>query len=235
MVHGRRIGRALAGAMKDVFLIYLGTWLYLGLAGLVLSLQIALGGLYAIDIFVASASACLFVVLEYLSHRFFLHPCRIFGKVVNRRAVEALHVNHHLRPVTRLYRTDEVARGLAVFAGGILPAAAIFAFFGHVLLAGRGGTAVAVLLLFSAFHEYVHRMAHLRYKSNHKWLNQLCRHHILHHYRDENHNFGMVTTIMDRLFGTFARNTSEMSTSATRFSLGLSSSSPILSHKDRLN
>lgn len=220
---------------RIAFLTYLGTCIYGFLALLVAIGYIASRGASYQGGIVAALSVFLFILLEYLSHRFLLHPHKLGAGVINKWTVERLHLGHHLRPVTRLYRPVEVAGGAMVFGFGILPAVAIFALFGHMLTPGQPLPAIVTLLVCSAFHEYVHRLSHLKKRSRFRWINVLCRHHQLHHYYNEKFNYGMITMVMDRLLRTYCPDSRHAARSETRFTLGLSSSLPIFRHHNRFD
>jgi hypothetical protein len=62
---------------------------------------------------------------------------------------------------------------------------------------------------------------HLAYKPKKKWLAEMKRRHMAHHFHDETGNFGITSFLWDKLFGTFYDKASDRpSKSATVFNLG---------------
>ena len=128
-----------------------------------------------------------FGLLEYVVHRWILHG----PPSMARRG----HAHHHAEPTALVSMPLFVAMSAALTIWGLL---------GLVLSAG-----LAALLVFGLYAGYnyfalVHHWQHHRGKDSAcvAYLRRLERLHHLHHYRQVV-NFGISTTIWDRLFGTF--------------------------------
>lgn len=134
-------------------------------------------------------------LLEYVLHRFVQHWEPPTAKLLRWRETILPHNSHHDRPenprnaVTRK-QGFPVLLWLAWFGIGytFLPPIVALTF-----LAGSGaGYAVYELIHFSCHHG----------EMSGRLPRRLKQHHLLHHYRDETVNFGVTTTIWDRVFRT---------------------------------
>jgi dihydroceramide fatty acyl 2-hydroxylase len=124
-------------------------------------------------------------LLEYLLHRWAFHRFpRGFG---------ARHMGHH----ARLYEKRLALAPLRTSIGGAVLHAVIF-----VGLLGTAGLApLAGLLAGYLAYEVVHYRAHY-VKPRSRWARRMRQHHMLHHHRDRDARFGVLTTFWDRVFGT---------------------------------
>ena len=84
-----------------------------------------------------------------------------------------------------------------IFVWGYLPAAYVFGVYAACFVfAGL----MAGYLAFSAVHFIVHRAEHSRFK----FIRKLKRGHAIHHYGNNQFNFGVTTLFWDRVFGTYS-------------------------------
>ena len=77
-------------------------------------------------------------------------------------------------------------------------------------------TAVVVTLVY----EFCHCMYHLNYTPKAAWLRRGKVLHLAHHYRNETGNFGIISFLPDRLFGTLYSEAAARPQSKTVFNLG---------------
>jgi sterol desaturase/sphingolipid hydroxylase (fatty acid hydroxylase superfamily) len=185
-------GRILVGALDRIVYSSANYWVAMlcdlaaALAFLVLGLhrfsgpRVVAGGVVIVG-FMSSG------LLEYVVHRWLLHgPPSMASRG---------HAQHHAEPRTL------ISTPLFVIMAGAL---AIWGLLGLVLPAG-----IAALLVFGLYAGYnyfalVHHLQHHRGKDLAcvAYLRRLERLHYLHHHRQVV-NFGISTTMWDRLFGTF--------------------------------
>jgi sterol desaturase/sphingolipid hydroxylase (fatty acid hydroxylase superfamily) len=137
--------------------------------------------------------ACLFLgyaiwtFVEYVMHRFAFH---------HMPGVKPLHMAHHAAAEDFIGTPSVISLAL-IFAWGYLPAAYILGVYeGCFVFAGL----MAGYLAFSAIHFIVHRAEHSRFK----FIRKLKRGHAIHHYGNNQHNFGVTTLFWDRVFGTYS-------------------------------
>ena len=187
-----RSGRILVGALDRIVHSSANYWVAMlcdlaaALAFLVLGLhrfsgpRVVAGGVVIVG-FMSSG------LLEYVVHRWLLHgPPSMASRG---------HAQHHAEP-----RTLISTPLLVIMAGALV----IWGLLGLVLTAG-----IAALLVFGLYAGYnyfalVHHWQHHRGKelASVAYLRRLERLHHLHHHR-QIVNFGISTTMWDRLFGTF--------------------------------
>jgi sterol desaturase/sphingolipid hydroxylase (fatty acid hydroxylase superfamily) len=163
-----------------------------------------------------SIAAAIFVypLVWYLLHRWVLHSRWMF-KVAPFAAVwKRIHYDHHQDP-----------NHLEVLFGALyttLPTIVIATAPLGYLIGGIGGAyaAVAAALVTTCFYEFCHCIQHLAYKPKMRWLADIKRRHMAHHFHDESGNFGITNFTCDRLFGTFYERPQRPRKSATVFNLG---------------
>jgi sterol desaturase/sphingolipid hydroxylase (fatty acid hydroxylase superfamily) len=123
-------------------------------------------------------------LVEYLAHRYFLHS-RLRHWVVRR------HKMHH-----KTYVRYSVASEFM----GFFPAAVLFLWIGFVHSIGAGvaftAGAVVYVLAVAIAHKWSHEAPHRLF-----WMDPAV--HEAHHAGSVRWNFGVVTNIWDRVFGTY--------------------------------
>jgi sterol desaturase/sphingolipid hydroxylase (fatty acid hydroxylase superfamily) len=96
-----------------------------------------------------------------------------------------------------LIGTPTILSLILIFGLGYLPAAFLFGVYAACFIfAGL----MAGYLAFAAVHFIVHRSTHSRFK----FIRKLKRGHAIHHYGNNEYNFGVTTLIWDRVFGTYS-------------------------------
>lgn len=128
---------------------------------------------------------------EYLAHRFIFHWISENPRI--QKFAYTLHGNHHHYPRDR-------QRLFMPPAPSIIISSAIFGlmylFAGHYAFMFFPGFILGYLM-YGTMHYAIHA-----WNPPFKWMKPLWRNHHLHHYKDEQHGFGVSTTIWDRVFGT---------------------------------
>ncbi len=150
----------------------------------------------------------------YALHRFVLHSRWMFKISPLAATWKRIHYDHHQDP-----------NHLEVLFGALhttLPAVALVTLPIGFLIGGVGGAAIALAtgLLTTAFYEFCHCIQHLAYKPRNKWLAEMKRKHMAHHFHDETGNFGITTFFWDKLFGTHYDKGERLAKSETVFNLG---------------
>jgi sterol desaturase/sphingolipid hydroxylase (fatty acid hydroxylase superfamily) len=85
---------------------------------------------------------------------------------------------------------------------------------------GAAAVAFATGLVTTCFYEFVHCIQHLAYKPRMKWIAEMKKRHMAHHFHDENGNYGITSFLWDRAFGTFYDRPERPKKSPTVFNLG---------------
>jgi len=128
---------------------------------------------------------------EYIAHRFIFHwvPNTRFAS----KLVYTMHGNHHHYPRDRerlfMPPVPSALISLALFGifYGLLGPIAYLFFPGFLL----------GYLLYASMHYAIHA-----WNPPFKWMKPLWRNHHLHHYKNEDHGFGVSSTFWDWVFGT---------------------------------
>jgi len=159
-------------------------------------------------------SALAYPLVWYVLHRFVLHSRWMFKMAPLASTWKRIHYDHHQDP-----------NHLEVLFGALhttLPTIALVTVPIGYALGGVGGAAIALAtgLLTTAFYEFCHCIQHLAYKPKNKWLAEMKRKHMAHHFHDETGNFGITTFFWDKLFGTHYDKGERKAKSATVFNLG---------------
>lgn len=130
-------------------------------------------------------------LFEYLAHRYLFHTQA--ERPVAKRVAYILHGNHHEFPRDKDRLLLPPVPSLLV-AGSIFAIMYLlmrqyaFAFFPGFILG---------YLLYGALHYAIHAMA-----PPFPWMQVLWRNHHLHHYKDDDHGFGVSSMFWDYVFGT---------------------------------
>jgi sterol desaturase/sphingolipid hydroxylase (fatty acid hydroxylase superfamily) len=137
----------------------------------------------------ASGCACgvtIWSLLEYLIHRFALHGIAYFA---------AMHKMHHSDPKALLGTPVWLSLG-AICCGALVPL--------WVSIGVKDACSVtAGLVLGYLWFGLVHHRIHHSHPRRGTHFSSLKRQHVLHHYGKAQCNFGVITSLWDRIFGTF--------------------------------
>jgi sterol desaturase/sphingolipid hydroxylase (fatty acid hydroxylase superfamily) len=159
-------------------------------------------------------STVVYPLVWYVLHRWVLHSRWMFKVPLLASTWKRIHYDHHQDP-----------NHLEVLFGALhttLPTIAIATAPIGYAIGGVGGAAIAFAtgLLTTCFYEFVHCIQHLAYKPKNKWLAEMKKRHMAHHFHDENGNFGITTFFWDKLFGTHYDRPERPKKSPTVFNLG---------------
>ncbi len=162
----------------------------------------------------AGAAIILYPLIWYLLHRFVLHGKWMWRSRLLSPTWKRIHYDHHQDP-----------NHLEVLFGALhttLPTLVLVTAPVGFLLGGPGGALVAFAtgLLTTCFYEFAHCIQHLSYKPKNRWLADMKKRHMAHHFHDETGNFGITSFWPDRLFGTFYEREERPLKSSTVFNLG---------------
>jgi sterol desaturase/sphingolipid hydroxylase (fatty acid hydroxylase superfamily) len=190
---------------RNAFLIY---WL-LGAAALIYSV-LFVG--FVETALVAVISILLLPLVEFVVHRFVLHWLDLARNPITAKFWNRVHYAHHSQP-------SDPSVILAHPGSTVLLIGSICLL--SWLIAGVTPLPIAgVYLLLFGFYEVVHFACHLPGELRSSYFARRRRIHALHHYMDENKNFGITSSFADRLFGTHATDKSKLTRSPTVRNLG---------------
>ncbi len=133
-------------------------------------------------------------VVEFITHKYVLHWLDLARTSATAQFWNRVHYAHHMDPKdTRVILAHPASVVLLVavlavgaWAVGLTPLAPI----------------VAIAFGLFAFYEIVHFACHMDGEMRSAYFTRRRQEHALHHYIDENRNYGITTAVADRLFGT---------------------------------
>jgi len=166
-------------------------------------------------------SVLAYPLVWYCLHRWVLHSKWMFKLPALASTWKRIHYDHHQDPNHLEVLFGALHTTLPTILVVTTPLGyAIGSAWGHD--AGFGGACIALAtgLLTTCLYEFVHCIQHLGYKPRSKWLAEMKRRHMAHHFHDETGNFGITTFFWDKLFGTHYDRAERPEKSATVFNLG---------------
>jgi len=133
----------------------------------------------------------LWTVNEYVTHRFMFHYSAK-SKFV-RKLVYTMHTGHHEYPNDKRF----MLIGLDVSVPNTIVTAAVF-----WLIAGQYSFGlIAGWLCSYLFYDWLHFATHV-YNFEARWFRAYKKHHLQHHFKHNDKNFGVVTALWDYVVGT---------------------------------
>jgi sterol desaturase/sphingolipid hydroxylase (fatty acid hydroxylase superfamily) len=161
-----------------------------------------------------AASVFIYPLVWYVLHRWVLHSRWMFKIAPLAGMWKRIHYDHHQDP----NHLEVLFGALYTTLPTIIVATAPLGY----AIGGIGGAcaAVATGLITTCFYEFCHCIQHLAYKPRSKWLAEIKRRHMAHHFHDETGNFGITSFLWDRLFGTYYDRPERPRKSPTVFNLG---------------
>ena len=152
--------------------------------------------------------------VEYTVHRFILHGRYLYRSPWTAALWKRIHYDHHQDP-----------NDLRVLFGSVsttLPTIVVATFPIGMSLAGWAGVPLSFATGLACFmvYELCHCMQHLRVNPKNQFLRKIKRHHLLHHFHNEQGNFGITSLLCDRLFGSLYSSSEKIPVSPTVSNLG---------------
>lgn len=150
----------------------------------------------------------------YMIHRFILHGRWLYRNHWTAGLWKRIHFDHHQDP-----HLLDVLFGSPL---NTLPTMALITMPVGWLIGERAGlfSAFGTSLLMTCVYEFFHCIQHLAYKPRWAWVAHIKQLHLLHHFHDENGNYGITNYLPDRLFGSFYGNARQRRRSDHVFNLG---------------
>ncbi len=191
------LDRMSLGELVRAFFTYYAVLVYLLLAAIAAGLAVHWATDWRGPLLAVVLTLALYPLIEYLLHRYLLHSRLLYRLPQTARLWKRIHYDHHRDP-----------HDLGVLFGALyttLPTIALITLVIGGLVAGRAGAAAAFATgcLVFTFYEFCHSVQHLPYKPRNRWLRDIKRRHLAHHFHNEQGNFGITSNLWDRLFGTF--------------------------------
>jgi len=167
------------------------------------------------------ASALVYPLVWYVLHRWVLHSRWMWKVPFLASTWKRIHYDHHQDPNHLEVLFGALHTTLPTIAIATAPLGyAIASPWGGEAALGGAAIAFATGLLTTCFYEFCHCIQHLAYKPKSKWLAEMKKRHMAHHFHDETGNFGITTFFWDKLFGTHYDRAERPQKSPTVFNLG---------------
>jgi sterol desaturase/sphingolipid hydroxylase (fatty acid hydroxylase superfamily) len=194
--------------LVKAYFTYPAILVYLALAAAAAGLYAARPAPLAPTLVAIAAASLVYPLVWYVLHRWVLHSKWMWKSKLLAPTWKRIHYDHHQDPNHLEVLFGALHTTLPTIALGVIPLGwaigAQWASPAHPHAAmGTALAAFATGLLTTCFYEFVHCIQHLAYKPKRKWLVEMKRRHMAHHFHDETGNFGITSFVWDRLFGTF--------------------------------
>jgi sterol desaturase/sphingolipid hydroxylase (fatty acid hydroxylase superfamily) len=168
-----------------------------------------------------AVAAFVYPLVWYVLHRWVLHSRWMFKVPVLASTWKRIHYDHHQDPNHLEVLFGALHTTLPTIAIATAPLGyAIGSPWGADAAIGGAAIAFATGLLTTCFYEFCHCIQHLAYKPKSKWLAEMKKRHMAHHFHDETGNFGITTFFWDKLFRTYYDRAERPEKSPTVFNLG---------------
>jgi hypothetical protein len=200
-------------AAVRLFLTHWSPRILLALTIVALSVRISLGAFSLWDVAIVAGLLAFWPFQEWMIHVFLLHrkPTTLLGRRVD-PANARKHRAHHREP----RRISLVFAPLHSHAR-VLPLLLIGS---HLLLptAALAWTLIAAYVVLALHYEWSHYLAHIPWTP--RMYRTICQAHMLHHYKSEQHWYGVSMLLADGVLGTVA-DPHTLPTSPTVRTLGI--------------
>jgi sterol desaturase/sphingolipid hydroxylase (fatty acid hydroxylase superfamily) len=191
------LGRMNLRELVRAYLTYPTILLYMALIVAALGAALWLGAAQRpwASLATAALTFALYPFVEYLLHRFVLHGRWLYKSPLTAALWKRIHFDHHQDPQRLDVLFGAPSNTLPTLALFTLPLGYGVNDWSGAMLAFACGAAA-----YSAF-EFCHCVQHLNYIPSNRWLARIKKHHMAHHFHNEAGNFGLTSTVVDRLFG----------------------------------
>lgn len=158
--------------------------------------------------------AILYPTVEFCLHRFVLHGRYLYKSSLTSALWRRLHYDHHRDPSDMSVLIGAPYTTIPAILAITLPLGFLFDGLPGMLTMAFGGF-IAVII-----YELNHTAAHLQVNFKSATMAYMRRHHALHHFHNEQGNYGIVTNVVDKAVGTEYATAGEAPPSPTVRNLG---------------
>ncbi|MBV1834234.1 sterol desaturase family protein [Novacetimonas pomaceti] len=150
----------------------------------------------------------------YAIHRFILHGRFLYRLKMTSALWKRIHFDHHQDP-----HLLDVLFGSPL---NTIPTIAIVTIPIGFAIGQAAGAAAAfgAGLTITCIYEFFHCIQHLNYKPKMTWIQRMKQRHVLHHFHNENGNYGITSFVADRLFRSYYVDAKSCTRSPSVFNLG---------------
>lgn len=208
------LGRMTLPELWRAYLTYPTILLYVALAIPSAAAALWLAAGWQAIFFPVLAVCAVYPLAWYLIHRFILHGRWLYRMDWTAALWKRIHFDHHQDP----HKLDVLFGA----PGNTIPTIAVVTLPVGWLIAGWAGAlaAFATGLLTTCVYEFVHCIQHLNYKPKSRIVLKMKQLHLLHHFHNENANYGIVSFLPDLLLGSYFPTARGLPKSASVYNLG---------------
>jgi len=156
----------------------------------------------------------IYPLVWYILHRWVLHSQWMWKSKVTAPIWKRIHFDHHADPNNLKVLFGALYTTLPTVIIATVP---IGFYFGE--LPGAAAS-LCTGIVTTCFYEFIHCIEHLGYMPKSRWLRELKKLHMAHHFHNETGNFGITNFLCDWIFGTIYKKNNEKPRSETVFNLG---------------
>ena len=202
------------GDLVVAFFAHHSIQVYLLLAGLAAAYAAATSTGWRGPTLAVLAVVLLYPLVEYALHRWVLHSRFLYRSALTAKLWKRIHYDHHQNP-----------HDLDVLFGALyttLPPILLFTLPLGWAIGGASAAAAALAtgsLLFAGY-EFCHCVQHLPFTPANRWLREIKKHHLAHHFHSERGNYGITLGIWDQVLGTGYASRLDVPRSPTTHNLG---------------
>ncbi|QEO18112.1 sterol desaturase family protein [Acetobacter vaccinii] len=169
---------------------------------------------WTVTLLTALAVIVVYPLAWYLLHRYVLHGHLLYKNKWTSSLWKRIHFDHHQDPHLLDVLFGSPATTLPTI---ILITAPIGYLIGGI---GAAFTGVCTGITITCIYEFFHCIQHLNYKPRSAWIQRMKARHVLHHFHDEDGNYGITSFVVDRVFGSYYADAKARPRSPTVFNLG---------------
>ncbi|BCK76619.1 fatty acid hydroxylase [Acetobacter aceti NRIC 0242] len=153
-------------------------------------------------------------VVWYSLHRWILHGQWLYKSRWTASLWKRIHFDHHQDPHLLDVLFGAPATTLPTIGAVTIPVGWLIGGWGAAATAFGAGVTITCI------YEFFHCIQHLNYKPKAAWIQRMKAWHVLHHFHDEDGNFGITSYVVDRAFGSFYEEARARPRSPSVFNLG---------------
>jgi hypothetical protein len=208
------LGRMTLPELWLAYATYPAILIYIALAIVAAGVTAALATRWQQIVFPGLEVLIAYPVVWYLLHRFILHGRWLYKMKWSAGLWKRIHFDHHQDP----HRLDVL---FGAPSNTVPTIVLVTVPLGYAIADWPGAVAAfATGLLTTCVYEFIHCIQHLNYKPKSHLILRIKQDHLMHHFHNENGNYGIMSFTPDLLFRTYYRQACKVPKSPSVYNLG---------------